>query len=70
MASYFSQVLLTNKLDGDIPMSFFSVSSPLLVSFLTLIIMSFNSKGGNKCKYSDYHFWRLQSARGADCNFL
>lgn len=32
-------------------MSFFGVCSPLLVSFSTLIIMSFNSKGGNKCKY-------------------
>ncbi|XP_065201667.1 transmembrane protein 185B [Planococcus citri] len=42
------QVLLTNKLDEDISMSFFGVCSPLLISFTTLIIMSFNSKGGNK----------------------
>ena len=43
------QVLLTNKLDEDIKMSYFEVSAPLLVSFTSLIVMSFNSKGGNKC---------------------
>lgn len=45
------QVLLTNKLDEDIEMSYFEVAAPLLISFTSLIVMSFNSKGGNKCKY-------------------
>uniref|UniRef100_A0A905R0M0 Transmembrane protein 185B n=1 Tax=Rhodnius prolixus TaxID=13249 RepID=A0A905R0M0_RHOPR len=42
------QVLLTNKLDGDISMSYIGVASPLFISFLTLILMSFSAKGGNR----------------------
>ncbi|XP_066148851.1 transmembrane protein 185B [Euwallacea fornicatus] len=42
------QVLLANKLDEDIRMSFTAVVSPLFVSFITLIIMSFSAKGANK----------------------
>lgn len=44
------QVLLANKLDDDIKMSYTAVASPLFVSFATLIVMSFNAKGANKCK--------------------
>nr|AEE62959.1 unknown [Dendroctonus ponderosae] len=42
------QVLLANKLDEDIRMSFIAVVSPLFVSFVTLILMSFSAKGANK----------------------
>lgn len=42
------QVLLTNKLDGDISMSYSGVVSPLFVSYVTLLLMSFSAKGGNK----------------------
>ncbi|GJQ85910.1 hypothetical protein Trydic_g21765 [Trypoxylus dichotomus] len=42
------QVLLANKLDGDITISYIAVVSPLFVSFVTLILMSFSAKGGNK----------------------
>ncbi|XP_075219363.1 transmembrane protein 185B isoform X2 [Lycorma delicatula] len=42
------QVLLTNKLDGDINMSYTGVVSPLFVSYITLMLMSFSAKGGNK----------------------
>ncbi|KAJ2951828.1 hypothetical protein O0L34_g13991 [Tuta absoluta] len=42
------QVLLTNKLDDGLALSYTVVVSPLFVSYATLIIMSFSSKGGNK----------------------
>lgn len=42
------QVLLANKLDEEIKMAFIVVVSPLFVSFVTLILMSFSAKGGNK----------------------
>ncbi|XP_053608824.1 transmembrane protein 185B isoform X2 [Plodia interpunctella] len=42
------QVLLTNKLDDGLSLSYIVVVSPLFVSYATLIIMSFSSKGGNK----------------------
>uniref|UniRef100_A0A1B6F6R2 Transmembrane protein 185B n=2 Tax=Proconiini TaxID=565685 RepID=A0A1B6F6R2_9HEMI len=42
------QVLLTNKLDGDINMTYTGIVTPLFVSFTTLILMSFSAKGGNK----------------------
>lgn len=32
-------------------MSFIAVVSPLFVSFITLILMSFSAKGANKCKF-------------------
>ncbi|KPJ20077.1 Putative transmembrane protein 185B [Papilio machaon] len=44
-------VLLTNKLDNRDELSSFSyivVVSPLFISYATLIVMSFSSKGGNK----------------------
>lgn len=42
------QVLLANKLDGDIYLSYISVVSPLFFSYITLILMSFGAKGGNR----------------------
>lgn len=42
------QVLLANRLDGDIKLSYTLVASPLFISFITLIIMSFSAKGCNK----------------------
>lgn len=45
------QVLLANKLDDDIKISYTAVVTPLFISFITLILMSFSAKGGNKCKY-------------------
>ncbi|CAG9861483.1 unnamed protein product [Phyllotreta striolata] len=42
------QVLLADKLDDDIRLSYIAVASPLFVSFVTLILMSFSAKGGNK----------------------
>ncbi|CAB4064870.1 unnamed protein product [Lepeophtheirus salmonis] len=41
-------VLLTNKLDGTIRVSYFAAFSPLFLTFLTLLITSFGSKGGNQ----------------------
>merc|ERR1719367_413424 len=41
-------VLLTNKLDGSIRISFFSAFAPLFLTFFTLIITSFGSRGGNQ----------------------
>ncbi|XP_061718064.1 transmembrane protein 185B isoform X1 [Cydia pomonella] len=41
-------VLLTNKLDDGMQLSYTVVASPLFVGFATLIVMSFSSKGGNK----------------------
>ncbi|XP_063219739.1 transmembrane protein 185B [Bacillus rossius redtenbacheri] len=42
------QVLLTNKLDEDISLSYVGVVSPLFISYFTLILMSFGAKGGNR----------------------
>ncbi|XP_057654384.1 transmembrane protein 185B isoform X3 [Diorhabda carinulata] len=42
------QVLLADKLDDDIRLSYTAVVSPLFISFITLILMSFSAKGGNK----------------------
>lgn len=50
------QVLLANKLDDDIKISYTAVVSPLFISFITLILMSFSAKGGNKCKCVDFQF--------------
>lgn len=44
------QVLLANKLDGDISTNYTTVAMPLIVSHITLIFMSFGAKGGNKCE--------------------
>lgn len=43
------QVLLANKLDEDIKISYTAAVSPLFISFITLILMSFSAKGGNRC---------------------
>ena len=40
-------VLLTNKLDGSIRVSYFSACSPLFLTFFTLTITSFGSRGGD-----------------------
>ncbi|XP_049840226.1 transmembrane protein 185B isoform X1 [Schistocerca gregaria] len=42
------QVLLANKLDGAITLSYVGVVSPLFLSYCTLILMSFGAKGGNR----------------------
>ncbi|KAJ4439266.1 hypothetical protein ANN_07386 [Periplaneta americana] len=42
------QVLLANKLDEDISLSYVGVVSPLFLSYCTLILMSFGAKGGNR----------------------
>lgn len=39
-------VLLTNKLDGAIRISFFTACAPLFLTFFTLVITSFGSRGG------------------------
>ncbi|XP_064636803.1 transmembrane protein 185B-like isoform X2 [Lineus longissimus] len=44
-------VLLANRLDGDTHFLYIAITSPLFISLLTLISMSFGSKGGN-------HFYR------------
>jgi len=41
------EILLTNRLDGMNDFSYLIVSTPLLVSFLSLICLSFGAKGGN-----------------------
>lgn len=45
------QVLLADKLDGDLDWPFIAVAGPLLLALFTLILLSFSAKGGNKCKY-------------------
>ncbi|XP_058129811.1 transmembrane protein 185B isoform X2 [Anopheles ziemanni] len=42
------QVLLADKLDKDLDWPFIAVAGPLLVALFTLILLSFNAKGGNK----------------------
>lgn len=42
------QVLLADKLDGDLKWPFIGVSTPLLIALFTLILLSFSAKGGNK----------------------
>ncbi|XP_076686544.1 transmembrane protein 185B [Andrena cerasifolii] len=42
------QVLLANKLDGNISLSHTIVAMPLLISHVTLIVISFNAKDGNR----------------------
>lgn len=51
-----SQVLLADKLDGDLRWPMIAIVSPLLVALFTLILMSFGAKGGNKCNFHKcYH---------------
>lgn len=42
------QVLVANKLDGDVRWGYVGVCAPLQASFITLVLMSFSAKGGNK----------------------
>lgn len=44
------QVLLADRLDGDLKSTFTVISIPLFMGLFALILLSFNSKGGNKCK--------------------
>lgn len=47
------QVLLADKLDGDLTsLPYTVISIPLFMGLFALILLSFNSKGGNKCMYS------------------
>lgn len=41
-------VLLTNKLDNTVKVSYFSACTPLFLTLFTLVIASFGSKGGNQ----------------------
>lgn len=41
-------VLLTNKLDKTVKISFFAATSPLFLTLATLIITSFGTRGGNQ----------------------
>lgn len=45
------QVLLAYRLDGFNNLSWEYIFIPLHISIFALIIGSFGSKGGNKCKY-------------------
>lgn len=42
------QVLLADKLDGDLPWPFWMVASPLCVALAVMVVLSFSAKGGNK----------------------
>jgi len=41
-------VLLTNKLDNTVKVTYFAATSPLFLTFFTLIITSFGTRGGNQ----------------------
>jgi len=41
-------VLITNKLDGTVQISYFAACAPLFLTFFTLIIASFGARGGNQ----------------------
>jgi hypothetical protein len=45
-------VLLTNKLDNTVKISYFAATSPLFLTFFTLLITSFGSRGGETGGYS------------------
>lgn len=42
------QVLLADKLDGDLNWPFIAVTGPLILALFSLILLSFSAKGGNK----------------------
>lgn len=42
------QVLLADKLDGDLNWPFIAVAGPLILALFTLCLLSFSAKGGNK----------------------
>jgi hypothetical protein len=39
-------VLLTNKLDNTVKISYFAATSPLFLTLFTLLVTSFGSRGG------------------------
>ena len=43
-------MLLANKLDDLSTLSYFATVSPLFITFLTLMLMSFSSKPNNHCE--------------------
>lgn len=48
--TYFVQVLLANRLDGENHFKYTAITVPLYISLLTLIGLSFGAKGGNHCE--------------------
>ena len=49
-------VLLTNKLDKTVKISYFAAASPLFLTFFTLIITSFGTRGGRRSEVSYIEF--------------
>ena len=47
------QVLIADKLDGDLNKPFIVVMGPLLLALFVLVLLSFSAKGGNKCELDD-----------------
>jgi len=47
--SIFFQVLLTNKLDENMNISYMAAVSPLCLTYIQLILTSFSNKRSNKC---------------------
>lgn len=45
------QVLLADKLDKELSWPYTVISIPLFMGLFALILLSFNAKGGNKCKF-------------------
>lgn len=60
------QVLIADKLDGDLDKPFIVVVGPLLLAFLVLILMSFSAKGGNKCELKEcaVSLWTINQSAG------
>lgn len=46
----FLQVLVADKLDGDLDKPYIVVVAPLLLALFILVLLSFSAKGGNKCE--------------------
>lgn len=44
------QITLASKLNGNTSATYTSVVSPLYISYVTLILMSFTTKRANQCK--------------------
>lgn len=44
----FFQVIICDKLEGDLKFPYIVIFAPLLISILVLIVLSFSAKGGNK----------------------
>lgn len=45
-----TQIMLTKKLDGDLDLPYSIVVVPFLMALTSLILRSFNARGGNLCK--------------------